>query len=181
MKTLKQPFVLFFLAGMVPTPQELADAGKLRARVGYRNASVVQPEDAPEPCDGVAGAVPPTYKKFPTAEEAIAAYDRKLEEAAKKADAAVGKPPVAKPGPGAGKAPQGFENLPGGDGSLGAPNAAGATPQEAVPGSQANDGKPADDVSKQPPGERTAANAPPAVEAGQKPAAWGSKPAAGKK
>lgn len=169
MKTLKQPFVLFFLAGMVPTPEELVEAGKLRARVGYRNASVVSPEDAPEPCDGVAGKVPPTYRKFPTADAAIAAYDKKLAEAAKKAESTVGKPPVAKsaPGPGAGKAPEGFENLPGGDGSLGAPSAAGATPQAAVPGSQPNDGKPADD-------------SPPAAEAGQKPAAWGSKPASKK-
>lgn len=171
MKTLKQPFILFFLAGMVPTPKELAEAGKLRARVGYRNASVVNSEDAPEPCDGVAGQVPSPYKKFPTAEQAVASYDKKLEEAAKKAEAAVGKPPVAKPAAGAGgKAPEGFQNLPGGDGSLGAPKTAGATPQAAVSGSQSDDGKPADDASK-----------PPADDAGQKPPAWGSKPAAGKK
>lgn len=141
MKSLKQPFILFFVAGMVPTAKELAEAGKLRARVGYRNASVVREEDAPEPCDGVAGMVPAAYKKFPKAEAAIAAYDKKLDDAAKAADAAVGKPPTkTAPGPATG-VPKGFESLPGGDGSVGAPNADKTDSASAAPPA-ASDAKP---------------------------------------
>lgn len=123
MKTLKQPFVLFFVAGMVPTPEELQAATQLRARVGYRNASVVNDTDVAEPCDGVAGKVPTPYKKFPTAEAAIANYDKRIAEATKIANATVGTPPAATPPGPAASVPKGFENLPGGDGSLGAPNA----------------------------------------------------------
>jgi hypothetical protein len=119
MKSPKQPFILFFLAGMVPTPAELVEAGKIRGRVGHRNASVVNAGDVPEPCDGVAGKVPEPYKKMPTAAQAIAAYDKRLEDAAKTAASLVDKPPTVKPASAGGglPAPKGFENLPGGDGA----------------------------------------------------------------
>lgn len=130
MKSLKQPFILFFVAGMVPTPKERSAAQKLRGQVGWRNASAINEEDAPEPCDGVAALsrdlIPSNYKKFPTAESAIAKFDKELDDAVK----LVGDQPPpqraaatnntvagtanAPAGPDD-KAPAGFEKLPGGD------------------------------------------------------------------
>lgn len=137
MKTPKLPFILFFLKGGIPTAEELAAASKIRGRVGYRNGSVVNDGEATEPCDGVAGTVPKAYKKLPTAEQAIANFDKKLEEATKAAKALVGERPPVNPANAQGKqgvaggvvstpaaaggnseatAPKGFDNLPGGDG-----------------------------------------------------------------
>lgn len=162
MKTLKQPFILFFLAGMVPTPAELIEAAKIRGRVGMRNASVVSDEHVAEPCDGVAGSIPTPYKKLPTAAQAIAAYDAKVEQAAKSAAALVDKPPTRKPASAGGgiqppPAPKGFEGLPGGDGSVGAPAAPAATgdastalPADTAPPAPSTPPAPAADAGKPP-------------------------------
>lgn len=131
----KLPFILFFVAGAVPTTKEIAAATKLRGRVAYRNASAVSVTEGVEPCDGVAGCVPDNYKaKYMSAEKAISLFDKRMEEAEKIAASTVGKPPVkasptAPKDPAVTGVPKEFQNLPGGDGSVGAPNAAtGAAP-----------------------------------------------------
>lgn len=55
-KTKQKSSTLFFIAGPVPTPEEKAQALKLNARM--RNAESYSDEDALEPADFLAGAVP---------------------------------------------------------------------------------------------------------------------------
>lgn len=120
MRNVKMPFILFFIAGMIPTAQELQQRSKLRGQIGMRNASKVDPNHACEPCDGVAGAVPEQYaKKFPTYEACIAAFDKKLEDAAKIAGDKPAPKPAAQPSAEIKKGDDGKPtNLPGGDGKL---------------------------------------------------------------
>ena len=56
-----KPFILFFVAGMVPTSAEVTDAATY-GPVAFRNASFINPTDAIEPNDGVAGLVPKSYR-----------------------------------------------------------------------------------------------------------------------
>lgn len=82
---MKQARILFFIIGPVPTAEDVAKAGEIGAQVIFRNASAVGEYDKPEDCDGVEGAVPEAYKKFPSAAEGIAKKKREYAEAVKKA------------------------------------------------------------------------------------------------
>lgn len=59
------PKILYFSKRAVPTEAELAEAKALGALL--RNAAASRPDEAPEDCDSVAGAVPEHYKSFPVA------------------------------------------------------------------------------------------------------------------
>lgn len=62
----KRKRILFFIAGEAPTKEESAAAEALGTKM-FRNARYVNSEHSPEPCDAVAGLVPPAYAKFPLA------------------------------------------------------------------------------------------------------------------
>jgi hypothetical protein len=82
---IKPPFILYFLAGANTMPNDIVAARELKANVAFRNASKVPAEGALEKCDGVAGAVPARYAAaFPTATQALAAYDEALAAVASK-------------------------------------------------------------------------------------------------
>lgn len=66
---MKRKRILFFIAGEAPTKEESAAAEALGTKM-FRNARYVNSEHSPEPCDAVAGLVPPAYAKFPVAEVA---------------------------------------------------------------------------------------------------------------
>lgn len=99
----KYPRILFFVASVMPTAEDFAAAELLGPNVAFRNASAVPNDGALEECDGIAGKVPARYaEKYPTAEEAIAAYEAEREARAAKLDGSKGeeKPPVkATPAP----------------------------------------------------------------------------------
>lgn len=63
----KKPLILYFIAGMVPTHADKVDAATLPYKVSFRNARMIDPEHPLEPCDLVAGDVPPSYAKIPRA------------------------------------------------------------------------------------------------------------------
>lgn len=65
----KRKRILFFIAGEAPTKEESATAEALGTKM-FRNARYVNSEHSPEPCDAVAGLVPPAYAKSPVAEVA---------------------------------------------------------------------------------------------------------------
>lgn len=96
---MKAPKILFFVDGVAPTPEDLAEASEISAQVCYRNARAVPAEGSLEACDGVAGHVPAPYKKLPTAAQAIKAHAAKVKALASK----VGDSPA----PAAPVAPQG--------------------------------------------------------------------------
>lgn len=80
----RYPQILFFIAGTMPTAKDEADALMLGPNVSFRNASLIVPAATLEKCDGVAGCVPECYAKaFPSAEEAIATFQKEINEAAK--------------------------------------------------------------------------------------------------
>ncbi len=56
--------VLYFIKGSSPTKEEIENALKCGTQM-FRNAHAVTSFDFIEPCDGVAGAVPDRYKRFP--------------------------------------------------------------------------------------------------------------------
>ena len=59
--------ILFFINGPVPTEADKLEASEIVGKVVFRNANFAASEQ-PEPCDGVAGAVPENYKAlFPVA------------------------------------------------------------------------------------------------------------------
>lgn len=70
LKNPRKPKILFFLAGMVPTPDEKAEAEAIGKPVAFRNASMIHDGDRIEPCDMVAGLVPEQYVSIPHAEPA---------------------------------------------------------------------------------------------------------------
>lgn len=77
---IKKTVILYFIAGMLPTDKDRAEAAKLEgsnALVKFRNASAVPSEPhALEVCDGVAGAVPKIYaEKFPSSDKAVKAKE----------------------------------------------------------------------------------------------------------
>lgn len=60
----KQPRVIYFTAGMVPTDVEVAEIHQCGNNVVVRNGGKVDAQLSPgqiEPCEYVAGAVPPQY------------------------------------------------------------------------------------------------------------------------
>lgn len=67
---LKQPRVIYFSKGMVPTEDEIKEAQRCGNNVVVRNASLVEPKLNPgqiEACEYVAGVVPPAYAaKYPS-------------------------------------------------------------------------------------------------------------------
>lgn len=75
---MKQPKILFFIAGFAPTEEERELAASLgeEVQVSYRNAQFIDPEHRPEQCDGVASVIPmpEPYAKHPTAEDALAGW-----------------------------------------------------------------------------------------------------------
>lgn len=75
---MKPAKILFFVDGVAPSNEDFETASKLTAQVVFRNARAVPAEGALEECDGVAGAVPPSYAELPTAEDAIAAHAEKI-------------------------------------------------------------------------------------------------------
>lgn len=57
--------ILFFIAGMVPTEDEIKESNKL-GFCAYRNSSNYKNATSTEQCDFVAGLVPEIYSDFPT-------------------------------------------------------------------------------------------------------------------
>jgi hypothetical protein len=83
----KAPRILFFIDGDVPSKKEYAAAARLGPNTSFRNAQYINEEGALETCDGVAGVVPKRYaEKYPSAEDALTAYARVLEDAANDED-----------------------------------------------------------------------------------------------
>ncbi len=84
----KYPVILFFIKGTMPTlEQQLAAERLAPCRVSFRNATLVGDEGSLENCDGVFGDVPKRYAaKYPTAEDAIAAFVKTREEQLAKAE-----------------------------------------------------------------------------------------------
>lgn len=74
----RQPKILFFIGQTMPTNEDYAQALNCGNNVVFRNASVVDNTCNPENCDGVAGAVPKSYKRFPTAEKALGKFAAEL-------------------------------------------------------------------------------------------------------
>ncbi|WLJ71038.1 hypothetical protein [Sphingomonas phage Kimi] len=79
----KLPVVLFFIAGVIPTEEEQAEAEAIEADVKFRNASLVGLDHAPEDFDDVAGAVPDVYAEAKAAKEAA---DKPARKSAKAGD-----------------------------------------------------------------------------------------------
>lgn len=94
--SIKPAVILYFVEGPAPKADDFLKAASLNATVKFRNALAVDPDHGGiEPCDGVAGAVPPVYAKaFPSAEDAIAKKASELKALAAK----VGDAPVPKKG-----------------------------------------------------------------------------------
>ncbi len=117
---MKAPKILFFIDGFQPTPDDMAAAAEIAGQVCFRNARVIPSEGSLEACDGVAGAVPATYKKLPTAAQAIKSHGAKV-KALKQGDSPAPSVPAsqqpatgdADPATGAGQAtdaPQGAQD-----------------------------------------------------------------------
>jgi len=68
----KQPKILFFIDGPVPSEADQVAVYELNTSVVFRNAQHVFSVD--EECDGVAGDVPKAYANYPTAAEALKIY-----------------------------------------------------------------------------------------------------------
>lgn len=78
MNALKAPKILFFVDGMAPSSEDMAEAAEITGQVCFRNARAISAEGSLEACDGVAGKVPPQYSKLPTAKEAAKAHTAKV-------------------------------------------------------------------------------------------------------
>lgn len=91
---LKQPKIIFFIDGPVPSETEKLDAFDLGVPVQFRNAQHVTRVE--EDCDGVAGNVPAPYAKHASAEDALKAYKAEVKKARAKLLEVGGKAP--KPG-----------------------------------------------------------------------------------
>lgn len=96
---MKAPKILFFVDGMAPSPEDMANAAEITGQVCFRNARAVPAEGSLEACDGVAGHVPAPYKKLPSAAQAIKAHAAKVKAlAAKVGDSPAPEAPVAPQG-----------------------------------------------------------------------------------
>lgn len=121
---MKAPKILYFIDGFQPSPQDMEAASEITGQVCFRNARVIPAEGSLEACDGVAGAVPATYKKLPTAAQAMKAHAAKV-KALKQGDS---------PAPSVPAAPQGDA-----DPAKGADAATGAQQADAGAGEAATD------------------------------------------
>lgn len=147
---MKQPKILFFLAGPVPSDAERLAAFDLGVPVSFRNALHVTRID--EDCDGVAGSIPEAYADYATAEQALKAYKAEVKAARAKLAEVGGKPTDAQSGNAENKGPQeGTANAAGdandSTGTTGAPvsdedAALAAAAAEAAGGTAAKAGKP---------------------------------------
>lgn len=72
------PRIIYFTPNMYITDMQRLEAASVRGDVVFRNAAFVF--DASEECDGVMGTIPEAYANHPTAEDAIKAYEAKIEE-----------------------------------------------------------------------------------------------------
>lgn len=90
---IKQPKILFFIDGPVPSEVEKLDAFDLGVPVQFRNAQHVFKVE--EEADGVAGVIPKAYAKHPTAEDALKAYKAEVKKARAKLAEVGGKAPKA--------------------------------------------------------------------------------------
>lgn len=89
MASIKAPKILYFLNGSVPTPADRQTAAKMiGAQVMFRNAQRVAAEHSPEAADGVAGAIPLAYSKFPTYDQAMTTHKAAVDEETAKFGAA---------------------------------------------------------------------------------------------
>lgn len=71
------PRILYFIAGMSPTPEDLEAADKYGPGVKFRNATLIAPEGPIESADGVAGAIPKNYADaLPHADDRDAVRER---------------------------------------------------------------------------------------------------------
>lgn len=69
---LRRPRILMFIDGPTPNKQDIQTVAKMGSvDVAYRNANAIDPTGNLETCDGVAGAVPPSYEHLPNPAEAI--------------------------------------------------------------------------------------------------------------
>ena len=110
------PFILYFIDGHKASPEQVFEGSSMPAKVQFRNAREVGPNDNTERCDGVFGAVPEVYKDFPTAQEAIKAWEKgmkaeraRLEDKAQKSERefpAETKAPMQRKAPEATEAPE---------------------------------------------------------------------------
>jgi len=116
---MKAPKILFFIDGFQPSPDDLAAASEIAGQVCFRNARVIPSEGALEACDGVAGHVPPTYKKLPTVAQAIKAHAAKV-KALKQGDSPAPSVPASTPAPATG----GTDPAQGADAATGQPEGA---------------------------------------------------------
>lgn len=57
------PRILYFISGMVPTPEQTEEADSFGPGVAFRNAGLIHPDAPIEEADGVAGDVPESYKE----------------------------------------------------------------------------------------------------------------------
>lgn len=96
--SMKPAKILYFVDGVAPSADDMIAAAAINGQVCFRNARAIVSEGALEECDGVAGKVPPTYAKLPTAEQAV---EKRAKAIAAKA-AKVGDSPAPVP-----SAPQG--------------------------------------------------------------------------
>ncbi len=81
----RYPRILFFIKGVMPSAEAMEVAEKYGPNVAFRNANFVPSSGAIEKCDGVAGEVPETYKKCPTAEDALKKFEEERKAASEKA------------------------------------------------------------------------------------------------
>lgn len=100
--SMKPAKILYFVDGVAPSADDMIAAAAINGQVCFRNARAIVSEGALEECDGVAGKVPPTYAKLPTAEQAV---EKRAKAIAAKA-AKVGDSPAPVP-PSVPSAPQG--------------------------------------------------------------------------
>ena len=79
---LKQPRILYFIGGPVPTAEERKDARRYGANTAFRNAALIgSSETGIEKCDGVAGKIPAAYAKIARADKVIADFNKGVEPA----------------------------------------------------------------------------------------------------
>lgn len=95
MKVPKKPLIVFFVDGLVATPDEIIASQQYSVgKVRMQNARLVTEVDPG--VDGVAGTIPPAYKGYKTAEEALVEYGKALEAIRKASKDSVAPTPKTK-------------------------------------------------------------------------------------
>ncbi|MCY1543495.1 hypothetical protein D9M68_793150 [compost metagenome] len=87
---MKQPKILYFIDDAVPTAEDYDAVAEIGSPVAFRNAAHIGPDDKPEACDAVAGAVPAVYKHIGGPAEAIKAWREAVSGRKASAEAVVG-------------------------------------------------------------------------------------------